>query len=63
MLNDHSRHIDTRFHLIRDYEANGQICVKFIRTEDRLGDLFTKSLNRVKFQDFSDKVGLHCRTC
>jgi hypothetical protein len=49
VLNDRSRHIDTRFHLIRDYEANGQICVKFIRTEDQLGDLFTKSLSRVMF--------------
>jgi hypothetical protein len=25
VLNDRSKHIDTRFHLIREYEANGQI--------------------------------------
>jgi hypothetical protein len=62
VLNDRSRHIDTRFHLIRDYDANGQICVKFIRTKDQLGDLFTKSLSRVKFQDLSDRVGLRYRT-
>jgi hypothetical protein len=36
VLNERSRHIDTRFHLIREYEANGQISVSFIRTEDQL---------------------------
>jgi hypothetical protein len=34
VLNDRSRHIDTRYHLIRDYEANGQIKVQFIRTDE-----------------------------
>jgi hypothetical protein len=62
VLNDRSRHIDTRFHLIRDYEANGQICVKFVSTEDQLGDLFTKSLSRIKFQDLSERVGLRSWT-
>jgi hypothetical protein len=27
ILNDRSRHIDARYHLIREYEANGQIKV------------------------------------
>jgi hypothetical protein len=27
VLNEKRRHIDTRYHLIREYEANGQICV------------------------------------
>jgi hypothetical protein len=30
VLNYHSRHIDTRFHLIREHEANGQDNVQFI---------------------------------
>jgi hypothetical protein len=34
VLNDRSKHIDTRYHLIRDYEANGQIKVQFIRTDE-----------------------------
>jgi hypothetical protein len=32
ILNDRSRHIDVRYHLIREYEANGQIKVQFIKT-------------------------------
>lgn len=58
VLNDRSRHIDTRFHLIREYAAQGKIEVKFIGTEEQLGDILTKSLCRVKFQDLCEKIGL-----
>jgi hypothetical protein len=34
ILNDRSRHIDVRYQLIREYEANGQIKVQFIKTEE-----------------------------
>jgi hypothetical protein len=53
-----SRHIDVRYHLIREYEANRQIMVQFIKTEEKLGDLLTKSLCRVKFQGLCTKIGL-----
>jgi hypothetical protein len=33
VLNDRSRHIDTRFHLIREHEANGLVSVQFIGTK------------------------------
>jgi hypothetical protein len=60
MLNDRSRHLDTRFHLIREYEANGQISVQFIGTDEQLGDILTKSLSRVKFQELRMKIGVRC---
>jgi hypothetical protein len=53
-----SRHIDTRYHLIKDYEASGQIKVQFIRTDEQSGDIFTKPLNRMKFQKLCIKIGL-----
>jgi hypothetical protein len=58
ILNGRSRHIDTRYHLIRDYEANGQIKVQFIRTDEQLSDILTKSLSRVRFQELCTKIGL-----
>jgi hypothetical protein len=58
VLNDRSKHIDTRFHLIREHEANGQIVVEFIRTEEQLADILTKALHRVKFQELNAKIGL-----
>jgi hypothetical protein len=39
---DRSKYIDTRFHLIREYANSGQIEVKFIRTEEQLGDILAK---------------------
>jgi hypothetical protein len=49
-------HIDTRFHLIKEYEANGQIHMEFTRTDEQLGDVLTKSLSRVKFQELCSKI-------
>jgi hypothetical protein len=44
VLNDRSCHIDTCFHLIREYEASGQVSVQFIRTCEQLGDILTKQV-------------------
>jgi hypothetical protein len=59
VLNDRGRHIDTRFHLIREHEANGLVSVQFIGTKKQLGDILTKSLSRVKFLELSTKIGIH----
>jgi hypothetical protein len=58
VLNDRSKHIDTGYHLIRDYEANGRIEVAFVRTEEQLADILTKSFYRVRFQELSLKIGM-----
>jgi hypothetical protein len=58
VLNDRSRHIDIRYHLIREYEATGQIKTQFINTQEQLRDLLTKPPSRIKFQVMCVKVGL-----
>jgi hypothetical protein len=58
VMNDRSKHIDTMFYLIREYEANDQINVKFIRTEGRMGDILTKALSKIKFEGLCNKLGL-----
>jgi hypothetical protein len=55
---DRSKHIDTRFHLIREYANSGQIEVRFIRTEDQLGDILTKPLGKLKFRELCSKIGI-----
>jgi hypothetical protein len=40
-----SKHIDIRFHMIREYENSRQISVEFIRTEGQLGDVLTKPVS------------------
>jgi hypothetical protein len=53
-----SKHIDVRYHLIRECEQIGQIAVEFIRTEEQLGDILTKPLGKIKFRELCNKVGL-----
>lgn len=55
---DRSKHIDVRFHMIWDYEQKRLIEVDFIRTSEQLGDVLTKPLGKVKFQELSVNIGL-----
>jgi hypothetical protein len=58
VLHDRSKHIETRYHYIRECVERGLITVDFVRTEDQLGDLFTKSLSRVKFEELRSRIGV-----
>ena len=37
-----TKHIDTRYHFIRELVNNKEICLEFCRDEDQLVDIFTK---------------------
>jgi hypothetical protein len=56
---DRSKHIDVRYHLIREYEQTCQIAMDFIRTEEQLGDILTKPLCKIKFRELCNKIGLN----
>ena len=43
VLQDRSKHIEIRFHYIQECVDQGLIKIDFIRTEEQLGDIFTKS--------------------
>ena len=47
----HSRtkHIDIRYHFLRDHEAKGDISLKGVRSEEQLADIFTKLLDESIF--------------
>jgi len=47
ILHDRSKHIDVKFHFLRDYVDRGQIVIEFIETGRQLADVFTKSLGRL----------------
>ena len=59
-LVQHSRtkHIDTRHHFIRQYVEDKKIQVDYVRTEDQLADILTKSLGRVKFLEMRERLGV-----
>ncbi|GJZ67241.1 ribonuclease H-like domain-containing protein [Tanacetum coccineum] len=56
----HSRakHIDVRYHFIKDQVENGIVELYFIRTEYQLADIFTKPLPRERFNFLVDKLGM-----
>ena len=58
VLHDRSKHIDLRYHFIRDCVEKGTVIVEFIRTGEQKADILTKSLGRVRFQELRDKVGI-----
>ena len=58
ILHDRSKHIEIRFHYIRECVDRGLIKIDFIRTEEQFGDIFTKSLARVKFEELYSKIGV-----
>ncbi|GJT90495.1 retrovirus-related pol polyprotein from transposon TNT 1-94 [Tanacetum coccineum] len=56
----HSRakHIDVRYHFIKDQVENGIVELYFIRTEYQLADIFTKPLPRDTFNFLIEKLGM-----
>lgn len=58
VLTGQSRHIEVKYHLVQESASQGLIAVEFIGTNDQLGDILTKSLSRVKFQELRNKIGL-----
>ena len=42
------KHIDVRYHFIRDHQQKGDISIESVGTEDQLADIFTKPLNEKK---------------
>ena len=53
-----SKHIDIRFHYIREVIKRKLAELYFIDGENNPADMLTKNLGRVKFQKFRDMVGL-----
>ncbi|WVZ83650.1 hypothetical protein U9M48_030778 [Paspalum notatum var. saurae] len=53
-----SKHIETRFHFIRDCVKGGQVTVRKIHTDDQLVDILTKALGKVRFQVLRSKLGV-----
>jgi hypothetical protein len=57
-LHEQSKHIEVKYHVVREFVENGLIKVEFIRSEGQLSDILTKLLGRVKFLELHVKIGL-----
>ena len=58
VLHDNSKHIEVRYHFIRDMVQKGAIKLKYVPTEEQVADVLTKPLACVKFEYFRAKLGV-----
>lgn len=58
VLHDRSKHIDLRYHFIRDCVEKRWVAVEFIGTREQKADILTKRLSRVCFQELLGKIGI-----
>ncbi|GJW97133.1 retrotransposon protein, putative, ty1-copia subclass [Tanacetum coccineum] len=53
-----TKHIDIRYHFIKEQVENGVIELYFVTTEYQLADIFTKALSREHIQFLTTKLGM-----
>lgn len=57
-LSNRSKHIDTKFHFVKDYIMKGIITCKYCPSEEMLADMLTKPLSGSKLKYFREKSGI-----
>ena len=53
-----TKHIDTRYHFVREYIEDGIVKVIFVRSENNDADIFTKNVNTKTFNKLAKNIGL-----
>lgn len=55
---DRTKHIDVRYHHLRDNIEKKKIAIEFVSTNENIADALTKSLNGPKTKQFANGMGL-----
>ena len=58
VFHDQSKHIDVRFHFIRECVGDGKMDIKHVRTEEQIADILMKPLPRDRFCELRIKLGV-----
>ena len=53
-----TKHIDVRYHFIREAVEDEKVSVVYIPTDENPADIFTKPLAKAKFRRFMELLGL-----
>ncbi|XP_073117052.1 uncharacterized protein [Elaeis guineensis] len=59
IFHERTKHIDVRYHFIRDIISQGDVIVTKISTADNLADMLIKSLSIAKFKHCLDLIGIY----
>jgi hypothetical protein len=55
---ERTKHIDTRYHFIRECISEGMVEVNHVSTDDQLADILTKPLGRLRFMEMRLRLGI-----
>jgi hypothetical protein len=58
VFRDKSKHEEIWYHYIRDMLQSGAVKLQYVGTDEKVADVLTKPLSRVKFEYFRDKLGI-----
>ena len=58
VFHQRSKHIDTRYHYIRELVNKGEICLKCYRSTEQLVHIFTKPLGKNVFEHLQGSIGI-----
>lgn len=58
VFHDQSKHIDMRYHYIKNMVERGVMRLQYISTDEQIADVFTKPLSSAKFVYFRDKLDM-----
>ena len=58
VLHDRSKHIDVKFHFLRDCVDGGKIVIEFVETGRQLADVLTKTFGRLRFTELEKMIGM-----
>ena len=58
VFHDKLKHIEIKYHYIRDMVQRGAGKLQYVATDDQIADVLTKPLVRVKFEYFREKLGV-----
>ena len=56
VMHDRMKHVDIRYHFVRDDVQQKKIKMEWVATQDQLADIFTKSLGSVAFNRIRDQL-------
>ena len=58
VFHDKLKHIEIKYHYIRDMVQRGEMKLRYVVTDEQIANVLSKTLARVKFEFFREKLGV-----
>ena len=58
VFHDRSKHIEIKYHYIRDMVQRGAVKLLYVSKEEQIDDVLMKPLARLKFEYFRERLGV-----